>query len=251
MTLLTLIIGAFFGSFCSKMVYRLAANRFKGISILSPSFCPVCGKQIKLRDKIPIYSYIHLRGKCSRCHESISIRYFIFELIGALLPFFLYWYLNYSFYPVLFSYLFLMAMLVDFYICLDTIYPSDRVSLFILVLAIIKAYLSKTTLSSGLFSMALGAMLILMIQIVFDLESYRPYFLLFGASLGLFFLNKAVATLYVLFILLLLFNLIHNALERKKRIYFGSMLCFAGALNWLLQEQLIDFFENLIVFLMN
>ncbi|TWV84102.1 A24 family peptidase [Moraxella sp. VT-16-12] len=51
-----------------------------------PSRCPNCHHQIRAYENIPLISWlILLRGKCSRCGTSISIRYPLVELISALL----------------------------------------------------------------------------------------------------------------------------------------------------------------------
>lgn len=52
---------------------------------LPRSACPNCNHQISALENIPIISYLALRGKCSECKTSISIRYPLIELFGALL----------------------------------------------------------------------------------------------------------------------------------------------------------------------
>ncbi len=49
------------------------------------SRCPSCGHQITVLENIPVISWLFLRGKCSACHSSISIRYPFVELSTALL----------------------------------------------------------------------------------------------------------------------------------------------------------------------
>lgn len=48
------------------------------------SHCPICKHQIALINNIPIISYCLLKGKCRNCHQKISIRYPLTELITAL-----------------------------------------------------------------------------------------------------------------------------------------------------------------------
>lgn len=51
-----------------------------------PSRCPQCSHQIRFYENIPLISWlILLRGKCSGCGSSISMRYPLVELITALL----------------------------------------------------------------------------------------------------------------------------------------------------------------------
>lgn len=49
------------------------------------SRCPHCGHKITPLENIPVISYIWLRGRCSECKETISIRYPIVEVITAVL----------------------------------------------------------------------------------------------------------------------------------------------------------------------
>lgn len=49
------------------------------------SRCPKCGHQIRWYENIPVVSWLMLRGKCSECHNPISIRYPLVEIATALI----------------------------------------------------------------------------------------------------------------------------------------------------------------------
>jgi leader peptidase (prepilin peptidase)/N-methyltransferase len=49
------------------------------------SRCPHCNHKITALENIPVLSYLFLRGRCSECNVSISIRYPIVEFLTALL----------------------------------------------------------------------------------------------------------------------------------------------------------------------
>lgn len=77
-----LVIGLCIGSFLNVCIYRLP----KGESIsFPPSHCQNCGYRLKVKDLIPVFSYIFLKGKCRNCGEKISIQYPIIELTNAIL----------------------------------------------------------------------------------------------------------------------------------------------------------------------
>jgi leader peptidase (prepilin peptidase) / N-methyltransferase len=75
------VLGAIVGSFLNVVVHRIPRDQ----SIVRPgSSCPSCGTAIRFYDNIPFISYVVLRGRCRKCGQHISIRYFLVELITAL-----------------------------------------------------------------------------------------------------------------------------------------------------------------------
>jgi leader peptidase (prepilin peptidase)/N-methyltransferase len=65
-------LGASVGSFLNVAVYRLPA----GLSLVHPSsHCPRCLAPIRLRDNIPVFGWLLLRGRCRDCRLPISRRY--------------------------------------------------------------------------------------------------------------------------------------------------------------------------------
>ena len=99
-------LGLVVGSFLNVVIYRLPVmmerswNRecreHAGISadteeqqrfnLLTPaSRCPQCDHRISALENIPLVSYLFLKGRCSGCGTSISIRYPAVELATAIL----------------------------------------------------------------------------------------------------------------------------------------------------------------------
>jgi leader peptidase (prepilin peptidase)/N-methyltransferase len=69
--------GACVGSFLNVVVYRLP----RGMNLVHPrSHCPRCGRAIRVRDNLPIFSWLVLRGRCRDCSAPISPRYYYVEL---------------------------------------------------------------------------------------------------------------------------------------------------------------------------
>jgi leader peptidase (prepilin peptidase)/N-methyltransferase len=80
--LVAFIFGATVGSFLNVCIHRLP----KGESIVAPrSHCCACGHMIRWHDNIPLVSYFALGGKCRDCGAWFSIRYWVIELLTAIL----------------------------------------------------------------------------------------------------------------------------------------------------------------------
>ena len=74
--------GAMIGSFLNVCIVRLP----KCESIVFPSsHCPQCHAPIQWYDNIPLVSFIVLGAKCRACQKTIPVRYFIVELMTAVL----------------------------------------------------------------------------------------------------------------------------------------------------------------------
>lgn len=86
------IFGSIIGSFLNVCIHRMPQE---GYSLVSPgSHCPYCNKPIPWHDNIPLLSYILLGARCRFCKKRVSIRYFIVELLTAVM--FLGFYLVYG-----------------------------------------------------------------------------------------------------------------------------------------------------------
>ena len=98
------IAGLAIGSFLNVVIHRLprmlerqwqddaAALRGEPLEnaarydLMRPrSHCPACSRTLRLRDLVPVASWLALRGRCASCSARISARYPAVELITALL----------------------------------------------------------------------------------------------------------------------------------------------------------------------
>jgi leader peptidase (prepilin peptidase)/N-methyltransferase len=119
------LVGSCIGSFSNVCIHRLPLSK----SIKSPpSNCPYCSSPIRFYDNIPIVSFIFLRGKCRNCHERISFRYPLVEVLGG--AFALFTYLKYGLtIEALIYYIFIIALVIITFIDMDHQIIPDVISL--------------------------------------------------------------------------------------------------------------------------
>lgn len=109
--LLAGLLGLLVGSFLNVVVYRLPVimqrdweqqareileqpqeDADKAFNLLwPPSRCPHCSAAIRAWQNIPLLSWLHLRGRCASCKQSISARYPLVELASGLLSVLVAW----------------------------------------------------------------------------------------------------------------------------------------------------------------
>lgn len=124
--------GAAIGSFLNVCIYRMPRKE----SVIRPaSHCPHCQHKIAWYDNIPFLSYIFLKGRCRYCHKSISFRYFMVELITAVLFVVLFNRFGLSIDFFMFA-LFCCGLIVASFVDLDYRIIPDEVSIGILVVAL-------------------------------------------------------------------------------------------------------------------
>lgn len=108
------LFGLLIGSFLNVVIHRVPLRE----SIIFPnSHCPHCSHLLRFWENIPVLSWIALRGKCSQCHHSISIRYPLIEILTGLLSAFVScrWGLHWSLIPALILTWVLLALtFIDF-----------------------------------------------------------------------------------------------------------------------------------------
>lgn len=72
---------------CAELSGQAGVDEAAGVfNLATPrSHCPKCGRRLRGRENIPLFSYIFLRGRCASCQTRIPLQYPVVEaLTGAL-----------------------------------------------------------------------------------------------------------------------------------------------------------------------
>lgn len=161
------LLGAILGSFFNVCIYRIPMGTFFATT---RSHCPNCGKLIPFYDNVPILSYLFLRGKARCCGVKISQQYLWVEVLSAVL--FWWIYIKFPFmtsktgileyHPAtllraLHAALFLSALLVCSFIDLNQMIIPDVISLPMIALSPLVAWLHPDlTIKSSMFGVLIG-----------------------------------------------------------------------------------------------
>jgi len=96
--------------------------------IWARSNCQNCNHQIKAWENIPVFGFLFLRGKCSQCKTNISHRYWMIELLTAILSTVVVFHFGWSYASLvglLLTYFLIAIAMIDF----DTMVIPDQFSL--------------------------------------------------------------------------------------------------------------------------
>ena len=172
---LFVVIGLIFGSFYNVVGLRLCKKE----SIITPgSHCMNCDHKLKPYELIPVFSYILLKGKCSKCKKKISIMYPLIELFTGVL-------FGVSFYKYGFSQELVLALLIcslfiiitvtdlNYYIIPDSIIIVFGVLIFIYNI-VTKGFVNACTyVVYGAIMFLLMYLLMKLGNVLFKEESFR------------------------------------------------------------------------------
>ena len=218
------------------------------------SRCPSCGHQITAMENIPILSWAWLRGKCSACHTSISIRYPLIELLTGIAAS----YCAYRFGATLAglsAIVFMCALIAACFIDIDTQLLPDSITLPLLWLGLlINIPGTFTELQSAVVGAAAGYLCLWAVFWLFKLTTgkdgmgYGDFKLLaaIGAWTGWKMLPLVILASSVIGAVVGIVLIIFARHGREVPIPFGPYLAGAGAVALLWGPQLTREYLKLI-----
>ena len=151
------ILGMIVASFLNVCADRLPAGQSL---VYPPSHCPSCSRRLAVKDLIPIFSYLCLRGRCRYCKAAIPRRVLWVEIATTALFGLAYWQYGLSIeLPIALFYisLFMVIIVIDFehgLILNKVTYPALVISLLLSVFFTI--FLSDVSIVPSIARAAIG-----------------------------------------------------------------------------------------------
>ncbi|MBN3563398.1 prepilin peptidase [Aliamphritea spongicola] len=218
------------------------------------STCPHCQHKIRWYENIPVISYLLLRGACSSCKATISIRYPVIELVTALMSSYIVF--SFGFNLISLSLVFLTWCLICLtMIDVDHQLLPDKITLPLIWLGlIINSFEYFTSLPQALWGAVLGYLSLWSIYWLFKLLTGKE-----GMGYGDFKLLSALgawAGASMLPLIILLSSLVGAILgitmillrrhEAQNPIPFGPYLACAGWIAMLWGNEITGFYLHFL-----
>lgn len=260
--ILAFIFGSITGSFLNVCIHRMPQG---GYSLVKPSsHCPNCKKPINWYDNIPLLSYILLGGRCRFCRERIRVRYFIVELLTALL--FLLFYNRFGItYDLFFYLIFLSGLIAATFIDIQHRIIPDEISVGGIIIGFILSGIkgvhlwpltfNLSFLLSSLLGIIVGGGIIWLTGFLFDLVYFKflkkppiqgetesmgggdvKLLAMIGAFLGW---KKAVLTYFLAPFFGAVIGIINLATKKDHTIPYGPFLSLAALISLFWADKII------------
>lgn len=174
------IFGSIVGSFLNVCIHRLPLNE----SIVFPaSHCTSCNKPIPWYYNIPLVSYLALGGKCRFCKAVIAFRYFVVELLTAVIFLLLYRKFGFFSFNFVFYAIFVCGLIISTFVDLKHRIIPDEISVGGIIAGFVLTCLHSVRIKplafawqqplDSLLGIIIGGGIIFSVGYVFDLVYFK------------------------------------------------------------------------------
>ncbi len=244
------ILGSVLGSFYNVVGYRIP----KGESIVFPSsHCTNCGHKLKAYELIPIFSFLFLGGKCSKCKQKISWFYTIFETLTGILFLLCYIIFKNNVFDLIISLTFVSMIIIIFISDYHYLIIPDSVLIIFSILLLIELSLKNgitniyVPILNGILSFVCMYIIKLIGDFLFKKESMGggDIKLLFVIGMVLGF-PEALFSIFIGSLVGLPIAFIILMKNKDHVIPFGPLLGIGAIVMLLTQFNVVDFINSLI-----
>ncbi|MFW0862599.1 MAG: prepilin peptidase [Candidatus Komeilibacteria bacterium] len=249
------IFGLIIGSFLNAVIYRLKS---KDSIVNARSKCVKCKHQLGVKDLVPLFSWLLLKGRCRYCNEKISYQYPLVELITAILFILGYFVLVVDFNALtILGYLYYLIA-ISFLIVIYTFdhlhhLILDKVTIPLMVIAIIFTFILGLNwvhyLLAGIFGGAWFGWQYVISKGKWIGGGDIRLGVVMGLLLGFPGVVVALFLAYILGAIVSIYLLITKKRERGSQIAFGTFLSLATVITWLYGSELLSWYLGLFNFI--
>jgi len=239
------IYGLVFGSFFNVVGLRVPKRES---IVRPPSHCTVCDRNLTVKDLVPVFSYVFLKGKCRGCGTKIHWVYPVMELATGLLFAFAYYQLGFTLELVV-ALLFISLLVIITVSDIAYMLIPDKILLFFLIpLIVLRVFEPLSPWWDSIVGAVVGFGVLFLIAIVSKGG-------MGGGDIKLFFVIGLVLgwvpTLLTLFLASIIGTVIgvislrRTKQGRKTPIPFGPSIAIAAIIAYFYGESLVDWYVNL------
>ncbi|MCK1996561.1 prepilin peptidase [Psychrobacillus psychrodurans] len=239
------LYGLIFGSFFNVVGLRIPK---KESIVRPPSHCTVCDRRLTIKDLVPVFSYVFLKGKCRGCGTKIHWVYPVMELVTGLLFAFAYYQLGFTL-ELAVALLFISLLVIITVSDIAYMLIPDKILIFFLTpLIVLRVFVPLSPWWDSIIGAFVGFGVLFLIAVVSkggmgggDIKLFFVIGLVLGwiPTLLTLFLASIIGTVVGII------SLRRTKQGRKTPIPFGPSIAIAAIISYFYGEMLVDWYVNL------
>ncbi|MEK3995757.1 prepilin peptidase [Psychrobacillus sp. FSL K6-2365] len=239
------LYGLIFGSFFNVVGLRIPK---KESIVCPPSHCTVCDRRLTIKDLVPVFSYVFLKGKCRGCGTKIHWVYPVMELVTGLLFAFAYYQLGFTL-ELAVALLFISLLVIITVSDIAYMLIPDKILIFFLTpLIVLRVFIPLSPWWDSIIGAFVGFGVLFLIAVVSkggmgggDIKLFFVIGLVLGwiPTLLTLFLASIIGTVVGII------SLRRTKQGRKTPIPFGPSIAIAAIISYFYGEMLVDWYVNL------
>ena len=251
------ILGLCIGSFLNVLIYRLhRGEKF----ITGHSKCLFCGHKLYIKDLVPLFSYLLLKGRCRYCKKSFSRQYFLVEFFTGIIFSLIFLNIipdknfinfeNYELFKIIFWWIIASFLIIIFVYDLKYYLILDKISIPAIFISFIFNLLLGNNLLNLLFAGILAGGFFLLQYFISKGKwvgggDIRLGFLM-GVILGFPTVLTALFIAYILGSIISIILLIGKQKRWSDKIPFGTFLSLATIITMLYGDVVVNWYFSLM-----
>jgi leader peptidase (prepilin peptidase)/N-methyltransferase len=239
------LYGLIFGSFFNVVGLRIPK---KESIVHPPSHCTICDRRLTIKDLVPVFSYVFLKGKCRGCGTKIHWVYPVMELVTGLLFAFAYYQLGFTL-ELAVALLFISLLVIITVSDIAYMLIPDKILVFFLIpLIVLRVFVPLSPWWDSIIGAFVGFGVLFLIAVVSkggmgggDIKLFFVIGLVLGwiPTLLTLFLASIIGTVVGII------SLRRTKQGRKTPIPFGPSIAIAAIISYFYGEMLVDWYVNL------